>query len=160
MCFYSGLVRATNNQGNRSSLNSIGSINKHIELCNRQMSFTLMVNETVEEEKLQIDNSITEKGNNRMMMAPAYLSKSPSVSNSITVSIFKNEIFFSSKLKNQFLIRKFYQGMSIGEVMATKDGFSISSSDSSRQNNNHMEYDDDISTITSTTDNKLNSICK
>lgn len=50
--------------------------------------------------------------------------------------------------------------MSIGEVMATKDGFSISSSDSSKPNNNQMEYDDDISTITSTTDNKLNSICK
>lgn len=50
--------------------------------------------------------------------------------------------------------------MSIGDVMATKDGLSISSSDSSRQNNNQMDYDDDMSTITSTTDNKLNSICE
>lgn len=85
--FYSGLVRATNNQGNRASINSIGgNINKHIELNQRQMSFNSMVSETVEEEKLQRDNSITEKGINRMMVATAYLSKSPSASNSITVS--------------------------------------------------------------------------
>ncbi|XP_055315755.1 putative uncharacterized protein DDB_G0277255 isoform X5 [Sitodiplosis mosellana] len=129
----SGLVRATNNHGNRASINSIDSINKRIELSNRQMSFNSLGGETVEEEKLQRDNSVTEKGNNRMMVAPAYLSKSPSASNSIT-------------------------GMSIGEVMAIKDGFSISSSDSSKRNNNQMEYDDDISTITSTTDNKFNSI--
>ncbi|XP_055315772.1 putative uncharacterized protein DDB_G0277255 isoform X19 [Sitodiplosis mosellana] len=128
-----GLVRATNNHGNRASINSIDSINKRIELSNRQMSFNSLGGETVEEEKLQRDNSVTEKGNNRMMVAPAYLSKSPSASNSIT-------------------------GMSIGEVMAIKDGFSISSSDSSKRNNNQMEYDDDISTITSTTDNKFNSI--
>lgn len=85
--FYSGLVRATNNQGNRASINSIGgNINKRIELSHRQMSFNSMASETVEEEKLQRDNSITEKGNNRMTVTPAYLSKSPSVSNSITVS--------------------------------------------------------------------------
>lgn len=62
------------------------------------MSFNSMANETVEEEKLQIDNSITEKGNNRMMMAPAYLSESPSVSNSITVSKFNMDFFLSFKL--------------------------------------------------------------
>lgn len=50
--------------------------------------------------------------------------------------------------------------MSIGETMATKDGMSISSSGSSKPNNNQNEYDDDISTITSTTDNKNNSICR
>lgn len=49
--------------------------------------------------------------------------------------------------------------MSIGEVMATKDGISLSSSDSSRQINNQHEFDEDISTITSATDNKIPSIC-
>lgn len=87
--FYSGLVRATLNQDNKDSINSISSINKRIELNNRQMAINSMASETVEEEKLRHDNSTTEKGNNRMMVAaPAYLSKSPSASNSITVSTF------------------------------------------------------------------------
>lgn len=49
--------------------------------------------------------------------------------------------------------------MSIGEAMATKDGFSISSSDSSRQINNHHDFDEDISAMTSATDNKIQSFC-
>lgn len=43
--------------------------------------------------------------------------------------------------------------------MANKDGISICSNSSSAQINNR-DLDDDISTLTSTTDNKLNSICK
>lgn len=50
--------------------------------------------------------------------------------------------------------------MSIGEVMAAKDGISTASSDSSNlKNNNQQEYDDDTSTISSATGNKINSIC-
>lgn len=52
------------------------------------------------------------------------------------------------------------QGSSIGDVMANKDGMSICSNSSNAQINNRTDYDDDISTLTSTTDNKLNSICK
>lgn len=57
-----------------------------------------------------------------------------------------------------------FQSGSIGEVMANKDGIS-SSTDSSKR---IMEYrfhepqnkdDDDISTLTLATDNKLSSIC-
>lgn len=49
--------------------------------------------------------------------------------------------------------------MSIGEVMASKDGFNVCSSDSSRQISNQTEVDEDISMMTSATDNKIQSIC-
>lgn len=131
------------------------------------MSINSISSETVEEEKLQRDNSITEKQLNRIVPIPPFkcLSKSPSASNSITVNFDLNtSCFFSlpdlTDMTVNLLVFTRPQGMSIGEVMATKDGFSISSSDSSKQNNNQHEYDDDISTITSTTDNKMNSICK
>lgn len=80
--FHSGLIRATSNQSDRSSINSVCSINARLEFNNQP------INETVEEEKLQRDNSVTEKLSNRSMVVPvySYLSKSPSVSNSITVS--------------------------------------------------------------------------
>lgn len=48
--------------------------------------------------------------------------------------------------------------------MATKDGISICSNDSSSgsgdQNRKLIELDDDISTMTLTADTKLSSICK
>lgn len=97
--FRSGLIRATNNQGNRAAIYSIGS--EPIDFNNRQMSDNSMTTETVEVEKLQIDNSITEK---QTMMVPAYshLSKSPSVtSNSITVSS-------TTKMKSTFNCNVYY----------------------------------------------------
>lgn len=58
------------------------------------------------------------------------------------------------------------QGSNNRQVMAMKDGISMSSSESSgaggnrhRIVNNNNGFDDDISTITLTTDNKLSSIC-
>lgn len=80
--FFSGLVRSTSNQNNRASLNSINSINARLEE-NHQLS------ETVEEEKMQRDNTVTEKDMNvECFITPSYsfISKSPSGSNSITVS--------------------------------------------------------------------------
>lgn len=51
--------------------------------------------------------------------------------------------------------------------MAINDGISISSTESSKQIDNenahfnrHTEQDDDISTLTMTTDNKYSSLCK
>lgn len=79
--YFSGLIRATSNQNNRTSLNSIHCINARLEDNHRQT-------ETVEEEKVQRDNSATEKQTNECFIAPSYsfLSKSPSASISITVS--------------------------------------------------------------------------
>lgn len=87
---FSGLIRATNNYGNRALLNSIGRVNNRIEMDNRQLSLNSITSETVEEEKLHRDNSATEKQSNRAITVPAYsfMSKSPSLaSNSITVSL-------------------------------------------------------------------------
>lgn len=51
--------------------------------------------------------------------------------------------------------------------MAAKDGISVSSNDSSKENGNdndinyqRQDYDDEISTITMTTDNKQSFLCK
>lgn len=88
--FRRGLIRATNNQSNRNSITSMDSINNRIDVSYRPISINSIENETVEEEKLQHDNSVTEKHLNGMMMIPEYshLCKSPSASNSITVSLF------------------------------------------------------------------------
>lgn len=90
--FSSGLIRATSNQNNnRASLSSISSINARLEENHRH-------NETVEEEKVQRDNSATEKQTVECFITPSYsfISKSPSVSNSITVS----GLFFDESQKN------------------------------------------------------------
>ncbi|XP_031629004.1 uncharacterized protein LOC116344361 isoform X3 [Contarinia nasturtii] len=134
----SGLIRATNNYGNKAkiSVHSLDGYNNRLDPGNRQTAHSSDGKETIEEEKLEIDNKATEKLTNHTILTPAYgyLSKSPSVtSNSIT-------------------------GMCIGEELASKDGISLSSTDTSRQNNNQNEYDDDISTITLSTDNKITSI--
>lgn len=80
--FFSGLIRATSNQNNdRASVSSIISINARIEENHRH-------GETVDEEKVQRDNSATEKQTVECFITPSYsfISKSPSASNSITVS--------------------------------------------------------------------------
>lgn len=158
--FFSGLIRATSNQNNRAALISIHSIDVRLEDNHRQ-------SETVEEEKVQRDNSATEKQTVECFITPSnsFLSKSPSASNSIAVSetLFRNKKKIREDKdinKTQKYIHHRLQGSSIGDVMANKDGISICSNSSSVQINNQIDYDDDISTLTSTTDNKLNSICK
>lgn len=139
-------------------MNSITSINARLEDNHRQ-------SETVEEEKVQRDNTATEKQTVECFITPSYsfLSKSPSASNSIaTVS---EMLFFKKERKkpnrnSKKCVDHRLQGTSIGDVMANKDGISICSNSSSVQiNNNRIDFDDD-DTITSPTDNKLNSICK
>lgn len=79
--FSSGLIRSTSNQNDRDTLNSVNSINARLE-DNHQ------INEAIEEEKMQRDNSTTEKNTVECFITPSYsfLSKSPSTSNSIIVS--------------------------------------------------------------------------